>query len=294
MQSFQLAEITTRDGLLHQGIFFKPAKASKRALLWVHGLTGTFYGNQMLLNTFADYCNKIGYGFASFNNRGHDLVSGGKRIDKRKPKGYRRIIVGGGLEKFKDSIFDIDAGVNFLVEQGFWEVIIVGQSTGANKACYYGGTSKNSHVKAIVLVSPVSDRYDPALTQSTLQKNLETMQKLIAEGKGDDLQIGYHFFPITPKRFLSLYTLQSLEDQFDYGEERPKLTYFKRIKKPLLIVMGSQDEFLDQSAEHIIKVYDENTCSKNYLSAIIPNAFHGFGGDEEKIVETIADWVTTI
>lgn len=144
MKQFYLAEIITEDKLIHQGIFFKPKKPSSvprrgtsagKAILWVHGLTGTFYGNIKIFDAFAQACEKEGWGFASFNNRGHDMVTGARRLDSTNPKGYSHVLVGAGLERFEECIYDIEAGVQFLIDKGFSEVIVVGHSTGAIKAC---------------------------------------------------------------------------------------------------------------------------------------------------------------
>ncbi|KKS84986.1 MAG: hypothetical protein UV59_C0012G0079 [Candidatus Gottesmanbacteria bacterium GW2011_GWA1_43_11] len=101
-------------------------------------------------------------------------------------------------------MFDIDAGISFLINQGFSEIILIGHSTGANKVCYYAGSRKDPRVSAIVLASPVSDRYDPTIKPVEMRERLTKMQQLIKNKKGDELQLGLHFFPITPKRFVSL------------------------------------------------------------------------------------------
>jgi alpha-beta hydrolase superfamily lysophospholipase len=84
MTAFSLSEITTADKLIHQGIFFNPSKPGKKAILWVHGLSSTFYSHIELLNEFAKQSEVNGFGFAAFNNRGHDAISGARKLDKRK------------------------------------------------------------------------------------------------------------------------------------------------------------------------------------------------------------------
>ena len=224
MIQFQLVEATTKDKLIHQGIFFHPSHSSsvktskdkkaadgsaslrkpKRALLWVHGLGGKFYSHIRLWEALAEKAKKAGIGFAIFNNRGHDLVAGIRKVDKRKRTGYSHIVAGTGYEDFNKSMFDIDAGISFLINQGFSEIILIGHSTGANKVCYYAGSRKDPRVSAIVLASPVSDRYDPTIKPAEMRERLAKMQQLIKNKKGDELQLGLHFFPITPKRFVSL------------------------------------------------------------------------------------------
>ncbi|MBI3576978.1 hypothetical protein HY086_03000 [Candidatus Gottesmanbacteria bacterium] len=157
MMSFFLIEIVTKDKLVHQGVYFESPKKNKKAILWVHGLTDNFYGDQVTLETFADYCEKEGWGFASFNNRGHDIVSSIAKIDKRKPKGRTAIAGGSAYEDFRGCLYDIDGAVTFLARQGYSEVVLMGISTGANKACYYAGSRRDPRVVAVVLASAISD-----------------------------------------------------------------------------------------------------------------------------------------
>lgn len=294
MNFFELVEITTPDKIIHQGLFMPSAKPSKRALLWIHGLSSTFYSNVPLMNEFAKSSRAQNMGFASFNNRGHDLLASLKRLDKRKPSGYRRINGGAGYEIFKQSVLDIDAGIHFLVQKGFSEIILVGHSTGALKACYYGGRSKNKYVQGIVLAGFVSDRLAPSVSSRQVAENLKKMQRLIDQGRGNELLLNTFFFPLTPRRYKSLFYPGTLEDQASYGDTKPTLTHFKRIKRPLLVVLGEQDEYLDRPARMVLDTLDAHNHSTNYKSVIIQNASHSFTDNETETVKTIFDWIKTI
>ena len=98
---FDLVETITKDGLVHQGIISRPVTKGKRAVLWVHGLTGRFYGDVKLMNLFAGECTKAGVAFAAFNNRGHDIIAGFHKIDPNEPAGYSRVTIGAGMEVFE-------------------------------------------------------------------------------------------------------------------------------------------------------------------------------------------------
>jgi pimeloyl-ACP methyl ester carboxylesterase len=294
MNHFQLVEIVTKDKLIHQGIYFEPSQKIKRAILWVHGLSSTFYGHIPLLDEFSRQCQQSGIGFASFNNRGHDPLASVRKIDKRKAKGYSHVSGGAGQEDFKKSVFDIEAGIKCLVSKGFDEILLVGHSTGANKVSYYAAVKRDPHVVGVILASPVSDRLDIALDKEKLQQDLKHMEQLVAEGKGDELQLGYHFFPITPQRFVSLFKPNSLEDQFDYGDEKPVLKYFKRIKKPLLVLIGSADEYLDRPAEKVLTVFNQLQRSNKYDGKILPGVLHSYNESEKEVVKTIISWMIEI
>lgn len=294
MKQFYLAEIATKDKLSHQGIYYAPTKKGKRALLLMHGLSAAFYTGMSLYEAFANAVEKEGWGFALFNNRGHDLIAGVRKMDGTPPYGYSYYQAGAGQEVFEESILDIEAGIDFLVGQGFSEIVLVGHSTGANKACYFAATQKNPHVIGVVLSGPVSDRLHGITDYAKFRKDLAHMHELINSGKGDELLLGYFFFPITPKRFISLFEPRSNEDVFDYGEKEPKLKYFSQITLPLLVHLAGKDEGADRPMEEIQKAFDSHAKSPKYKSVIIPNALHRFNGNEKEAVAAIVEWIKTI
>src|SRR5258708_5889223 len=128
MKPFFLSEIVTKDKLVHQGLYAEPTNKGTKAILWVHGLSSTFYSNGVMLDAWTSFCDIHGMGFAAFNNRGHDLVTGLRKIDKRIAKGTTRINGGAGYENFEESVNDVDAGISFLWKQGYRNIIVVGHS----------------------------------------------------------------------------------------------------------------------------------------------------------------------
>lgn len=293
MKQFYLTEIVTKDNLVHQGMYFRPKKFGKRALLWVHGLGSTFYGNVPLLEAFTDACEKNGIGFAAFNNRGHDGITRLKKIDPESEKGYSRLAGGAGVEVFEESVYDIDAGISFLAHQGFEEAVIAGISTGANKVCYYAGTQKDKRVKGVILVSPISDV--PIESRSEhYQVNVKRMKALEKQKKGDSLISDISYMPLTPKRYLSLFDPGGSEDVFDYYTKQPKLRTFSCIKQPLCVVLAGADEYTDRSVLDILNVLKKYHSSANFYGLIIPDAFHSFSGKEKNMVSAILHWMREI
>lgn len=287
MKPFYLAEIVTKDKLIHQGLFFRPKRAGKKAVLWVHGLTSTFYGNVPLFEAFVNACEKQGIGFAAFNNRGHDGITGLKKLDSASEKGYERLTGGAGVEVFEECVYDIDAGVDFLIKQGFTQVFVAGHSTGANKACYWSTTTKHPRVAGVILLSPISDRLNPAGKPPWWSVPIARL--LIAIGKGNML-IPVAHFPGTPRRLVSLVSAGSNEDTFDYGDAKPTMSAFSRISKPLLVMFAGADELADRPIENIRTVFDQHRRAAAYQSVVVPDALHSFNGKEKEVVSTILRW----
>jgi pimeloyl-ACP methyl ester carboxylesterase len=290
MEKFFLTEIETKDNLVLHGLYMSPRKKRDIALLWIHGLSGEFYGNLPVHEAFAKACEKRGWGYAAFNNRGHSLISGIHKRDPQEAKGYSYFSAGAGMEHFEDCICDIDAGIDFLIRQGFKKIYLVGHSTGSNKACYYAGKTRDPRLGGVVLTGPISDRLMEEKSNRHLGKSLSFMKKKIKEGKGSQLFFGHHFFPITPKRFVSLFERGQTEDVFDYGEH-PVMKYYQCIRIPLYVVIGEYDEYADRPVQDIKRVFDRLSHSEKYGSYLIPAAIHGFDGKESILVRKIVDWI---
>lgn len=293
MGKFSILEATTKDGLVHQGMYFEPAKKEKRALLWVHGLTDNFYGDMGMVEAFVDTLGKEGWGIASFNTRGHDVVTSVKKLDPSKPKGYTSLNMGAGYEVFADCVHDIDAGISFLAKEGFSEVVIAGSSTGANKVCYYAGTKKDPRVVGVILVSPISDVPIESKTEH-YRANLERVKKLIQEGRGEVLLDDVSYLALTPNRYVSLYEPGSVEDVFDYYNEKPKLTIFSQINTPLAVVMAGSDEYSDRPVSEILEVFKKYQKSTKYQGVVVQDAFHSLSGKEKEAIQTVIEWIKSI
>lgn len=284
---FSLEEIQTNDGLLHQGIVAFPETPGKRAIVFVHGLTSTYYGNRLFINALAKQSTEKGIAFGSFNNRGHDMITGIRRVDPKEPKGYGHVMGGAGYEHFEESELDIDAAVSFFVDRGYTEIVIVGHSTGANKASYYAGRVKKQELIGVVLLCPMSDRLGPFPERDRL---IEEMNKRIEKGEGEKAINGISFFPMTPKRFVSLFSAHTPEDQFDYGDPEPRMPEYSNIQKSLFVLFAGNDENADRPISEIKKVFDAKAKSRTYTSAVIPTAFHNFVGLEHDVAHTVVNW----
>lgn len=295
MNRFNLVEIITKDNLIHQGIFFSPSKPKKRAILWIHGLTDTFYGDVKTFEEFAKHCEKLGWGFASFNNRGHDVITSVSKIDPSSPKGKTHSIQGAACEKFTDCVYDIDAAISFLEKEGYNEVVLVGISTGANKVCYYVGTQKDLRVVGVVLASAISDvGFKKKELGDAYEKTIVKVKKLVKEGKGESFIERLDYMPVTPNRFLSAYEENGIEDVFPYYQKNPTFKIYSKISIPLMVIMGERDEYADMPVNEIVAIYTKHQRSSSYKHVVIADAFNSFGGKEKEFVEEIISWIQSI
>lgn len=288
---FDLEEVITKDGLLLQGLVSLPKEGSKTVLVWVHGLTGSFYGNKTLLTTLSTKLAEENVAFASFNTRGHDMIAGFKKITDVSKNSFTYATIGAGYEVFEECIDDIDAVIAWFLARGYTKVFLAGHSSGANKVSYFQGTTKHPHVAGVVLLSPMSDRLYPGVDGAKKQKAQDLSRTLLDNGKGDELHSSFGYFPMTAKRFASLSTPRSQEDQFGYGDIPPYMPEYSKIKAPLLVVLANDDEYKDRPILEIKEVFDNASESLSYESKIIEGATHGFEGKIFEVVSIISRFI---
>ncbi len=291
---FSLEDLSTDDGLIHQGIIAEPEEGGSVAIAWIHGLTGTFYGNVSLITELARQTVRHKMAFGSFNTRGHDMIAGFRKIDPTRLQGYGYRTIGAGYEVFEECVQDIDAVIRYFLQKGYQKVILVGHSSGANKVCYYAGSGKRSFLHGVALFCPISDRLDPYVDKTEIQRKKERCRSLIASGKGDELLTDLHFFPLTPKRYLILMDDHSIEDQFGYGDSPPRMPYYERIRLPLFVLFAERDEYADRPVRDIKTVFDAMQRSSWYASTIIPESYHSLRGFESSCVTSLFSWIQTI
>ena len=129
---------------------YRPDKQSKKAAVWLHGMgdNGAFY-NPERINALAEALTKNNIALLAFNNRGaHDRKSL-HIADDSLPEEDRRYQGGTHYELIEDCVKDIDGAAEFLAEQGFSELYLMGHSTGANKICAYHARAKQQPVHEI-------------------------------------------------------------------------------------------------------------------------------------------------
>lgn len=289
---FSLERIRTKDDVELDGIFCKPKKLSGKALVFVHGLGGNFYGSWQNILMFADFCFKNGIAFVSFNNRGHDIVSS---IHKKK-KTKKRLLGGAGFERFEHCVYDIAAVIRFVRSRGYKKVFLAGHSTGANKVLYYLYKTRDRRVAGLALLGPLSDVIGEMKTLGKRFKTVLAKIKKFSKRHPDELlPKNLTSKIITARRYLSLYTPGSREDVFPYYNPKAKFKELRSVKVPVLVVVGQKDKYLDRKAERLIEIFENNAvAAKDFQSVIIRNTGHSFKNKEKVLAGVLVDWIKRV
>jgi pimeloyl-ACP methyl ester carboxylesterase len=136
-----LIRFRTRDGFLINSLLVtKPFKAKREilalpVLLEIHGLLGHFLARgtpRLLPHALLEK----GYNCMAMNTR----------------MAYSGLMTGVGV--LDDTINDIDAAVQFLIDEGFRNVFVLGYSLGANMAVHWAANRSYPQVKGLILEGP--------------------------------------------------------------------------------------------------------------------------------------------
>ncbi len=286
----ELAQVKTGDGILLQGLAF-PSRAKKLAVIYVHGLGGDFYGSPEKVGAFASECSRRGFGFFTFNTRGNNTLTSVKKLERKSPKGYKYENAGRCYERFTDCVLDIDAFVEEAKRRGYREAALVGHSTGANKVVYYLSKAPGPAVVRAVLTGPVSDVPAQIALAGKKYKRLVSLAKKMVFAKKSDALMPRDTpgWPISAQRFLSLSVPGSVEDVFQYHMAAPSYRAIKKIRIPVLAVLGEKDEYATIPPEDMLESYRK--ANRRIEAAVIGGALHSFNGQEEALARLIGSWL---
>lgn len=270
--------------VLLNGLWFCTRDAT-RVYIWIHGLSSSMWSRHGIIELLSKDAAVL-----AFSNRGHDVVT-------RIQQGKRRSLAGGGVERFTDSVDDIDGAIRLAQTHGAEEIILVGHSTGCQKAVYWAHRRKSKGVKGIVLLAPLSDwasanamRAEKSLLRGATQK----AHALMKAGKPDAfLPDGAWHHPITAQRFLSLYTRDSIEQSlFPYFDDSRDAKMLQSVSVPVLALFAGKDEYGDRPARKIEAWFVAHPPKGGLMTAIIPGVDHGFKGAEQNVAQNIGNWVS--
>lgn len=280
---FSIEKITTKDKFILEGLFFN-TNSKDVAMIFIHGFPGNFYKNINLIESLRDF----GYSLLSLNTRGHDILN----IISRKDSGYK--VIGSAKENFEDCIFDIDGAVKFLKEKGYKKIFLIGISSGADKVGFYLSKNKDSAIIGGIFISPGSNI---SIIKNELGEDfcklMNKSLKYIREEKGEELLFNSKMdFPVSYKRFVSLYSEDSNENVFPFHDNNSNFPILLKIKKPIFVALGENDSFYNDP-KSIIQLLNNKLSNKNNEFKIFKTG-HSFNGAEKEFVQEIKSWINKI
>lgn len=278
-----IVEIETSDNLPLYGLYNKVDK-SKTILINVHGTASNFYENYFM-NPLSKHLENIGISTLSTNNRGASVMQVWPHA-------------GAAIEHFEDCVLDIDAWIDYVLSQGYKNIILQGHSLGTEKVVYYMNKGKNSkRVNAIILLAP-ADSYgyttELCLDKKQLSELLEEAKNLVSKG---DKEIFLrkkwlchgNILPKGADSFLNFFSPNSeLSKAFPLRQGK-NLTLYQNIKVPIFVAIGDEEEYTVISVKETLEVLKK----ENNLAECIQlkNCSHDFENKEEELSKIIVGFL---
>jgi pimeloyl-ACP methyl ester carboxylesterase len=280
----ELVRTVTRDGLRLDGALAAATSESAKATaaILLHGVAGNFYTS----STFEPLIPKLqslGIAALPINTRGHDSVFGASQGNVR-----RRL--GAAYETVDDCRHDVVAWVEFLKSRGYERIVLIGHSLGAIKAVYAQTYEKFPEVAAVVAVSGPRLSYSAfmnATESSVFFESYSTAERMVKEGRGEELFTGQFPFPL-------LITASGYLDKYGPAERYNLLNFAGELPCPALFVYGSKELTHGGIAfagmpDAVMSLPDADRRT----TAVIDAADHVYTGASSNLADRIIGWLRT-
>lgn len=276
-----LIRFKTKDNIKLQGLLYEPKQKTTKAIIHVHGWVGNFY-EDLFIDSLTRSALQKGIAFFTFSNRGAGIVTEFSRDNKREN-------IGGSLEIFEESIFDIEGAIDFLQKRGYSKIILEGHSLGCQKIVYFQNNKKDSKVKGLILLSPVDDaNFVQKKLLNKYEESIKIAKTMIKNGKGQNSVPDWmQFYPLlTANMFIQVSDSNSLSGKIlDYSGEMIEL---KNIEVPILAIFGSEDSYQTKPEEKLKLLKNSINCTISLLK----KSNHWFIHHEDELAKTVLNWVT--
>jgi len=255
-------------------------------VLLVHGVLGHFLARgtpRLLPNAFVEN------GISSFS------------INTR--MAFTGQMFGGAI--FDESIMDIEAAVNALVEEGFRKIIILGWSLGANISVYYAVNNPHPNVKGLILEGCSSSL--PLSNKKRLEKwnsipsydHIYDIAKKVLKPDpvttlNDRVFIVYRAWgPTFDPSDIELFTYRTwwfMRSPEAYNAKTNEI--ISGVKIPVLFIHGGDDYIVGaEEPESLVDILN-NSGNHNVQLTFIPDARHDCMENPSFTVDTLIKWLS--
>lgn len=190
----------------------------------------------------------------------------------------------------ENAVKEIGVWVDWLRGKGVKQIAILGHSRGANQAMVYAVEQLDPEVTHMVMLAPGAGENVKYLYKErygkTIDQTIESAQKLIASGKGQELMQDIDLLNCPKTRvsadtFISYYGPNNKFRQFN--------SYLPKLAIPTLIIAGTADD----RQPHIEKLLTPYADGKRVQLQIIEGAGHFFRDlNMEEAVEVSIDFIS--
>lgn len=259
---------------------------SDTVIIHLHGMQGNFFQNSFVQQMLSDYPGN-GLAFMTVEQRGAEAV----RIF---PRNDEMVKMGNAFELFEDCLKDIQAWIDFAVEQGYENIVLQGHSLATMKIAYYIA-EKEHRVDAAVLISPSDMR---GLAVEDIEGHGELMdraRRLEENGKEDEIVVedlwGWGY--LSAKTFINFFGEDTNTSVFNYLRPEEGFKTVESIDVPVMAFLGTEDDGIVTDAYESMDLLEKHV-EPRFEGRVLEGAEHDYHGFEEKLVEEITGFVESV
>ncbi|EIJ33895.1 alpha/beta hydrolase [Thiothrix nivea] len=249
--SLHAEEVTVKQGdtTLRADLELAEGKTVKDGVIMM--LHGTLANNKMeIMQSLAGLLKEKGYNTLSVN------LSFG--IDQRPSEMLDCSIE--HKHKHEDAVTELDTWMNWLKDQGAGKVALLGHSRGGNQVAWYAAEKDTGLLEKVVMVAPATADADKTSKEyeerykKPLADIMAEASKLVEEGKGEiPLEVPGFVYCENAKA-----TAASIVSYYSDDERKNTPNLLPKIHKPMLIVVGSEDDVVADLPAKLAGVKQDN------------------------------------
>ncbi len=263
-----IIEVQTKDGWKLEGAYWPSEASSEVGVVLVNGWSDWYVPSHTERSFLGKFLRTIGN---IFPEKGIHAISVMQR-------GFH------SPEFFNDCVFDIQACIDFLKENGCKKIVIMGHSLGGAKTAYFAGTQNVPELKAIVLKSAIPAIHD-GYTRADL---LKTSREMIAKGEGE-----LFFSKKEGKETIVNYNPNMFVKNYEEGYQKNTLDIAAEITIPILSIAAEHE--WDWFHTVTLGIKEAAQKSPRVDTQIVKGApDHGYTGHETEVAEYILQWIREI
>ncbi len=206
---------------------------------------------------------------------------------------------------FNDTFYDIDAAVNFLTQEGFRNIFILGYSLGASMVLYWAGTRTDANIKGLILEGvhySIPDSQKKRLANWGSSPTYEDLYQQAQAVLGDDPYHSPHdeTFVIYRARGPSRKPLH--DEIFTYktwwhmmGPEAHAAMAYKhigKVKVPMLLIRGENDPLIENWEAPALARIASKANNQQVKVIEIPQAGHDCMENSQAMLKEIVSMFT--
>jgi len=290
MNTYNLIQVSTKDDIKLNGLYV-PGDKRKAASIFIHGFTTDFYSHKFY-HTIADKLRAQSNALILAQTRGTGIQT---EFIKSDGEG---VFLGSYYEKLEDAHMDISAFVEFLIKEGYQEIILIGHSLGTIKSVRYlfEGEYKDKISKLVLLAPSDKNAFMEIKAPGKWLDFVEVAREKIAENKGKEIvpTPEYEDYPITYETFYSWYEQSDLSKVWDFYKKDFDFPVLQKINIPVKVILGEKDEYVNYSqfnetAQSVLDTIKKHvkTCETHLIS----NSNHTYFNFEDDVAIQVSDFI---